>query len=41
MNVPGLTPGLTFSPDGSKLYVSDTGISGGFTGYNYTRPATM
>lgn len=38
--MPNIT-GLTFSNDGSKLYVTDTGIAGGFTGYNYTRSAAM
>lgn len=33
--------GLTFSPDGSYAYVTDTGLSQGLFGQNYTRPASM
>ncbi|WVQ75913.1 hypothetical protein IAR50_005548 [Cryptococcus sp. DSM 104548] len=33
--------GLTFSPDGQHVYISDTAISGGFFGNDYTKPATI
>ena len=33
--------GVTLSPDGTKAYVSDTGINYGFYGYNFTDPASM
>ncbi|RSL74531.1 hypothetical protein CEP53_000125 [Fusarium sp. AF-6] len=33
--------GLTFSPDGSYAYVTDTGLSQGLFGQNYTRPASI
>ncbi|RBR19606.1 hypothetical protein FVER53590_10940 [Fusarium verticillioides] len=33
--------GLTFSPDGLHAYVTDTGISNGLFGQNYTRPASI
>ncbi|KAL4998211.1 hypothetical protein BDV10DRAFT_201378 [Aspergillus recurvatus] len=33
--------GLTFSPDGKYLYVTDTGISYGFYGTNLTEPASI
>ncbi|KAF4455802.1 putative lactonohydrolase [Fusarium austroafricanum] len=33
--------GLTFSPDGLHAYVTDTGISNGQFGQNYTRPASI
>ncbi|WVQ75912.1 hypothetical protein IAR50_005547 [Cryptococcus sp. DSM 104548] len=38
MNMPN---GLTFSPDGQYAYISDTGISAGNFGTNYTYPATI
>lgn len=33
--------GITFSPDGRHVYVSDTGIFSAFWGTNYTYPATI
>jgi len=33
--------GFTFSPDGKHAYVTDTGISYGFYGYNLTDPSSM
>ncbi|OJJ65079.1 hypothetical protein ASPSYDRAFT_39878 [Aspergillus sydowii CBS 593.65] len=33
--------GFTFSPDGKRAYVTDTGISYGFYGYNLTDPASI
>jgi gluconolactonase len=33
--------GITFSPDGSKAYVTDTGVGDGFFPSNYTRPAGL
>lgn len=36
-----LQPGLTFSPDGSYAYVTDTGISQALFGMNMTKPATV
>ncbi|KAJ5860288.1 SMP-30/Gluconolaconase/LRE-like region [Penicillium soppii] len=33
--------GLTFSPDGDYAYITDTGISNGFFGMNFTRPASV
>ncbi|CAG8098470.1 unnamed protein product [Penicillium olsonii] len=33
--------GLTFSPDGDYAYITDTGISSGFFGFNFTRPASI
>lgn len=33
--------GLTFSPDGSYAYVTDTGISQALFGVNMTKPATV
>ena len=33
--------GFTFSPDGKYAYVTDTGISYGFYGYNLTDPSSM
>ncbi|EXK25806.1 gluconolactonase [Fusarium oxysporum f. sp. melonis 26406] len=33
--------GLTFSPDGSYAYVTDTGLSHAQHGLNFTRPATI
>lgn len=33
--------GLTFSPDGSYAYVTDTGISQALFGMNMTKPATV
>lgn len=31
--------GITMSPDGKKVYISDTGIADGFFGYNLTAPS--
>jgi gluconolactonase len=40
--MPPLTPsGLTFSPDGKWLYVTDTGAAQGFTGVDWSAPASM
>lgn len=36
-----LPNGVTFSPDGKRAYVSDTGINHGFFGFNYSDPASM
>lgn len=36
-----LHSGLTFSPDGSYAYVTDTGISQALFGMNLTKPATV
>ncbi|KAL0936740.1 evolved d-pantonohydrolase [Colletotrichum truncatum] len=36
-----LPNGLTFSPDGSYAYVTDTGISRALFGMNFTRPASI
>jgi len=33
--------GITFSPNGSYAYVTDTGANYGFFGYNMTAPASM
>lgn len=33
--------GLTFSPDGSYAYVTDTGMSQALFGVNMTKPATV
>ncbi|CAG8932842.1 unnamed protein product [Penicillium salamii] len=33
--------GLTFSPEGDYAYITDTGISSGFFGLNFTRPASV
>ncbi|KAF4979796.1 hypothetical protein FZEAL_4070 [Fusarium zealandicum] len=33
--------GLTFSPDGKKAYVTDTGVSHAQFGLNFTRPASV
>ncbi|KAJ5131135.1 SMP-30/Gluconolaconase/LRE-like region [Penicillium bovifimosum] len=33
--------GLTFSPDGDYVYVTDTGIDNGFKGFDWTRPAAV
>lgn len=36
-----ITTGITFSPDGSYAYVTDTGINHGFFGYNLSDPSSM
>ncbi|GFZ51786.1 hypothetical protein JCM24511_09554 [Saitozyma sp. JCM 24511] len=36
-----LVNGITFSPDGSIAYVTDTGINQGFFGYNYSYPSAI
>jgi gluconolactonase len=36
-----LPNGVTFSPNGCKAYVTDTGINHGFFGFNLSDPATM
>lgn len=36
-----LVNGLTFSPDGSYAYITDTGINNGFFEYNFSAPATI
>jgi gluconolactonase len=36
-----LPNGVTFSPDGKKAYVTDTGINKGFRGFNFSDPASM
>ncbi|WRT63673.1 uncharacterized protein IL334_000596 [Kwoniella shivajii] len=36
-----MTNGITFSPDGMYAYVTDSGVSSGFWGYNYTNPSTI
>lgn len=36
-----LPNGLTFSPDGSYAYVTDTGAFHGVWGWNFTNPASM
>jgi gluconolactonase len=36
-----LKAGLAFSPDGDYVYITDTGISSGFFGLNFTRPASV
>ncbi|TPX09098.1 uncharacterized protein E0L32_001639 [Thyridium curvatum] len=36
-----LPNGVTFSPDGKRAYVSDTGINHGFFGFNYSDPASI
>lgn len=33
--------GITFSPNGSYAYVTDTGAQYSFYGYNMTAPASM
>ncbi|OAA76973.1 Six-bladed beta-propeller, TolB-like protein [Akanthomyces lecanii RCEF 1005] len=33
--------GITFSPDGKSVYVTDTGANHGFFGYDAARPATI
>lgn len=33
--------GITFSPDGQKVYIADSGAGHGFFGNNFTRPATL
>lgn len=33
--------GITFSPDGKLVYITDTGAHHGFFGYDAARPATM
>jgi len=33
--------GIAFSPDGNTAFVTDTGVSGGFMGFNQTLPATI
>ncbi|KAJ9149415.1 Lactonohydrolase [Pleurostoma richardsiae] len=37
----GIPNGLTFSPDGSYAYVTDTGTNLGFYGRNYSSPAAI
>lgn len=41
INDANIFTGFTFSPDGKYAYVTDTGISYGFYGYNLTNPASM
>ena len=36
-----LPNGITFSPDGCKAYVADTGANQGFWGWNQSNPATV
>ncbi|KAL7419175.1 hypothetical protein Q5752_006012 [Cryptotrichosporon argae] len=36
-----LPNGITFSPDGQYLYVTDTGLHPGFHGWNHTAPASI
>ncbi|KAI1077132.1 D-lactonohydrolase [Whalleya microplaca] len=36
-----LPNGVTFSPNGSHAYVTDTGANGGFQGWNLSRPASI
>jgi len=36
-----LPNGITFSPDGSKAYVADTGAGQAFWGYNQSEPASL
>jgi gluconolactonase len=33
--------GITMTPDGKKAYITDTGIGGGFFGFNLTAPASV
>lgn len=36
-----LLPGITFSPDGKWMYIADTGAAEGFTGMDWSLPASM
>ncbi|KAI1102799.1 calcium-dependent phosphotriesterase [Jackrogersella minutella] len=37
----GYPNGITFSPNGSHVYITDTGLSAGFFGWNFSNPASL